>query len=66
MVVLATASAVLSACSSVIAPAYVGSHYPGDVVAGSLLGIVVVALVSAARSLGYCAADCITRPPSGH
>jgi membrane-associated phospholipid phosphatase len=40
---------------------YVGAHYPGDVVAGLLLGMVVVTIVSAARPLGYAVADGIER-----
>jgi membrane-associated phospholipid phosphatase len=60
MVVLAAASAVLGLFLC-FARAYVGAHYPGDVVAGLLLGIVVVVLVSAARPLGYRAADHLER-----
>ena len=42
---------------------YVGAHYPGDVVAGLLLGMVVVPIVSAARPLGYSVARGIERTP---
>jgi membrane-associated phospholipid phosphatase len=40
---------------------YVGAHYPGDVVAGALLGGAVVLCVSAARQLAYHAADRVER-----
>jgi undecaprenyl-diphosphatase len=36
---------------------YVGAHYPGDVVAGLLLGAVVVLAVSVARPVAYRTAD---------
>lgn len=38
---------------------YVGAHYPGDVVAGLLLGALVVLLVSLARPLAYRIADVV-------
>lgn len=38
---------------------YVGAHYPGDVVAGFLLGAAVVATVSLARPVAYRAADLV-------
>ena len=62
MVVLVVMSAVL-ALFLAFARIYVGAHYPGDVVAGLLLGVVVVAVVSAARPLGYRVADGIEHTP---
>ncbi len=44
---------------------YVGAHYPGDVVAGVLLGGAVVLLVSTARPLAYRAADLLEQTPWG-
>ena len=42
---------------------YVGAHYPGDVVAGALLGAVVVLVVSSLRPLAYWLVDAIERTP---
>ncbi|MDA8310717.1 MAG: phosphatase PAP2 family protein [Actinomycetota bacterium] len=42
---------------------YVGAHYPGDVVAGVLLGAVVVVVLSLLRSLAYWLVDAIGRTP---
>lgn len=42
---------------------YVGAHYPGDVVAGLLLGALVVVLMSLFRPLAYRVADLAERTP---
>jgi undecaprenyl-diphosphatase len=42
---------------------YVGAHYPGDVVAGYLLGAAVVLVASAARPAGYWLADLVCSSP---
>jgi membrane-associated phospholipid phosphatase len=42
---------------------YVGAHYPGDVVAGLLLGALAVVLVSLLRPLAYRVADLAERTP---
>ena len=42
---------------------YVGAHYPGDVVAGLLLGSVVVLVVSLLRPLAYRIADVVVSTP---
>ena len=44
---------------------YVGAHYPGDVVAGLLLGALVVVLMSLFRPLAYRVADLAERTPFG-
>jgi undecaprenyl-diphosphatase len=44
---------------------YVGAHYPGDVVAGFLLGAIVVIVVSLARPVAYRIADAIEPTPLG-
>lgn len=44
---------------------YVGAHYPGDVVAGLLLGAFVVAIASLARSIAYRIADVVEPTPLG-
>lgn len=44
---------------------YVGAHYPGDVVAGFLLGALVVIAVSLARPIAYRLADVIEPTPLG-
>lgn len=44
---------------------YVGAHYPGDVVAGLLLGGAVVVVVSLLRPLGYWLADVVDKTPVG-
>lgn len=62
VVILAAVSAVL-ALFLCFARTYVGAHYPGDVVAGLVFGIVVVLVVSSARPLGYWAADRIETTP---
>ena len=62
MLVLSVMSAVL-ALFLCFARVYVGAHYPGDVVAGLLFGMVVVTVVSAARPLGYAVAEGIEHTP---
>lgn len=42
---------------------YVGAHYPGDVVAGALLGAAVVLVLSALRPLAYWLGDVVERTP---
>ncbi|MGA7833866.1 MAG: phosphatase PAP2 family protein [Acidimicrobiales bacterium] len=44
---------------------YVGAHYPGDVVAGLLLGAFVVTVVSLARPIAYRLTDIIEPMPLG-
>jgi undecaprenyl-diphosphatase len=44
---------------------YVGAHYPGDVVAGLLLGAVIVVVVSLLRPIGYWLADVVEPTPLG-
>jgi undecaprenyl-diphosphatase len=44
---------------------YVGAHYPGDVIAGLLLGAVVVVLMSMFRPLAYRIADLAEQTPFG-
>ncbi|MGC8470964.1 MAG: phosphatase PAP2 family protein [Acidimicrobiales bacterium] len=64
MVALAAAAAVV--CLFLLfARVYVGAHYPGDVVAGVLLGGAVVLLFSAMRPVAYWMADAIEQTPLG-
>lgn len=44
---------------------YVGAHYPGDVVAGFVLGFVVVGIVTLFRPIAYWLADAIESTPLG-
>jgi len=44
---------------------YVGAHYPGDVIAGLLLGSIVVIVVSLARPIAYRIADAIAPTAMG-
>ncbi len=64
MGVLALAAA-LVCLFLLFARVYVGAHYPGDVVAGVVLGGVVVLFVSAVRPLAYWTADQVVRTPLG-
>ena len=58
MVVLGLLSAVFGLLLG-FARVYVGAHYPGDVVAGFLLGSLVVTVTSLARPIAYRVADVI-------
>lgn len=62
MLALSVVAAVL-ALFLCFARIYVGAHYPGDVVAGLALGIVVVLVVSAARPVVYRLLDWVDRTP---
>lgn len=55
--VLLTVGAAVLALFLCFARVYVGAHYPGDVVAGLLLGAVIVLVVSALRPVAYRVVD---------